>query len=86
MSAKPGGASRFPEVDVARGLAILAVVLYHFIYDLDALAGYNINSTSGFWGVFRRRERVRVRLSGGALASYQFLAGAGQSRTGLGTV
>ena len=28
------------------------VVLYHLIYDLDNLAGYGIESTSGFWAVF----------------------------------
>lgn len=53
MSPEPGKTtSRFLEVDVARGLAIIAVVLYHFIYDLDTLAGYAVNSTSGFWGFF----------------------------------
>ncbi len=49
---KTANTYRFPEVDVARGLAIIAVVLYHFVYDLDALAGYGIESTSGFWGFF----------------------------------
>lgn len=43
---------RFWEIDAARGLAIIMVVLYHLIYDLDNFGGYGIESTSGFWGVF----------------------------------
>jgi hypothetical protein len=39
-------------VDLARGVAIVMVVLYHLIYDLDNFGGYGIESTSGFWGVF----------------------------------
>lgn len=43
---------RFWDVDLARGVAIVMVVLYHLIYDLDNFGGYGIESTSGFWGVF----------------------------------
>jgi uncharacterized membrane protein len=45
-------ASRFWEIDVARGIAIMMVVLYHLMYDLDNFGGYRIESTSGFWRVF----------------------------------
>jgi len=45
-------AYRFWEVDAARGIAIVMVVLYHLIYDLDNFGGYQIESTSGFWAVF----------------------------------
>lgn len=45
-------AFRFWEVDTARGIAIVMVVLYHLIYDLDNFGGYRIESTSGFWAVF----------------------------------
>ena len=31
---------------------MVAVILYHLIFDLDVLGGYPIGSTSGFWGVF----------------------------------
>jgi uncharacterized membrane protein len=44
--------SRFWEVDAARGIAIIMVVFYHLIYDLDTFGGYGIKSTSGFWAVF----------------------------------
>ena len=43
---------RFWEVDAARGVAIVMVVLYHLVYDLDYLAGYGVRSTSGFWAAF----------------------------------
>ncbi|PLS84820.1 MAG: hypothetical protein CYG60_15910 [Actinobacteria bacterium] len=39
-------------MDVARGSAMVAVIVYHLIYDLDVLGGYPIGSTSGFWGAF----------------------------------
>ncbi len=46
------GRTRFWDVDVVRGIAMIMVALYHLIYDLDNLAGYGIESTSGFWDVF----------------------------------
>ena len=39
-------------MDAARGVAILMMVLYHFVYDLDTFGGYDIESTSGFWARF----------------------------------
>lgn len=45
-------AGRFWEVDAARGVAILMMVLYHLTYDLDTFGGYGIESTSGFWAFF----------------------------------
>ncbi|MDP9474245.1 MAG: DUF1624 domain-containing protein [Actinomycetota bacterium] len=44
--------SRYWKVDVSRGLAVVAMVVYHLVYDLDVLGGYPIGSTSGFWGAF----------------------------------
>lgn len=43
---------RLWEVDAARGVAILMMVLYHLTYDLDTFGGYGIESTSGFWALF----------------------------------
>jgi uncharacterized membrane protein len=43
---------RFWEVDAARGVAIIMMVVYHTTYDLDTLGGYDIQSTSGFWALF----------------------------------
>jgi uncharacterized membrane protein len=43
---------RLWEIDAARGVAILMMVLYHFVYDLEAFGGYDIKATTGFWGHF----------------------------------
>ena len=40
---------RFWEVDFLRGVAIVLMVLYHFIFDLDYFAVYEIDVSSGFW-------------------------------------
>lgn len=44
--------SRFWEVDAARGVAILMMVVYHFTYDLYAFGGYDVHAVSGFWARF----------------------------------
>ncbi|HJQ30394.1 MAG TPA: heparan-alpha-glucosaminide N-acetyltransferase [Rubrobacter sp.] len=44
--------NRFWEVDAARGVAIIMMVIYHTTYDLDTLGGYDIQSTSGYWALF----------------------------------
>jgi uncharacterized membrane protein len=40
---------RFWEVDLLRGGAILLMVLYHLVFDLDYFAVYDIDVSSGFW-------------------------------------
>lgn len=49
---KPVQEDRFWEVDAARGVAILMMVFYHFLYDLDTFGGYGVASTTGFWARF----------------------------------
>ena len=54
-SAKKGttkNGSRYWEVDAARGVAILMMVVYHFTYDLYAFGGYAVDAVSGFWARF----------------------------------
>ena len=43
---------RFWEVDAARGVAIIMMIVYHTAYDLDTLGGYDIQSTTGYWALF----------------------------------
>jgi uncharacterized membrane protein len=43
---------RFWEVDAARGVAIIMMIVYHTTYDLDTLGGYDIQSTAGYWALF----------------------------------
>ena len=40
---------RFWEVDLLRGVAILLMVLYHLVFDLNYFAVYDIDVSSGFW-------------------------------------
>lgn len=40
---------RFWEVDLLRGVAIVLMVLYHLVFDLDYFAVYDIEVSSGFW-------------------------------------
>jgi uncharacterized membrane protein len=56
---------RFWEVDAARGLAIVMMVVYHLTYDLDTFGGYGIESTSGFW----------ARFADAAASAFLFLVG-----------
>jgi uncharacterized membrane protein len=45
-------ADRYWEVDAARGVAIIMMIVYHSTYDLDVLGGYDIEATSGNWALF----------------------------------
>jgi uncharacterized membrane protein len=40
---------RFWEVDFLRGCAIVLMVLYHLVFDLNYFAVYDIDASSGFW-------------------------------------
>jgi uncharacterized membrane protein len=42
-------AVRFWEVDLLRGVAIILMVLYHLVFDLDYFDVYDIDVSSGFW-------------------------------------
>ena len=44
--------ARIWEVDAARGVAIIMMVIYHTTYDMDALGGYDVDATSGNWALF----------------------------------
>jgi uncharacterized membrane protein len=43
---------RFWEVDAARGIAIIMMIVYHCTYDLDTLGGYHVQSTTGYLALF----------------------------------
>lgn len=44
---------RLWEVDALRGVAILMMVVYHLMWDLRGLGGYDINVYTGFWKLFQ---------------------------------
>lgn len=45
-------ASRLVEVDSARGVAILMMIVYHTVFDLQFFAISPVDATTGFWRVF----------------------------------
>lgn len=46
------GRERFWELDAARGIAILMMILFHTLFDLYYFDIYPVNVTSGFWRYF----------------------------------
>jgi uncharacterized membrane protein len=74
---------RFWEVDAARGVAIVMMVVYHLTYDLDTFGGYGIESTSGFWAHFAdATASAFLLLVGISLAISYSRAGAGRGLFG----
>jgi uncharacterized membrane protein len=74
---------RFWEVDAARGVAIVMMVVYHLTYDLDTFGGYGIESTSGFWAWFAdATASAFLFLVGVSLAISYSRAGAGRGLFG----
>lgn len=56
-------------MDFARGVAMVMVVVYHLVFDLDNFGGYPVASTSGFWAVFADASAAAfVSLAGLSLA------------------
>ena len=47
-------AKRFWEIDCLRGIAVLLMIIYHLMYDLEYFFGYNIGLNSGRWFIFQR--------------------------------
>lgn len=43
---------RYWEIDALRGVAIVMMILYHLLYDLQHFGGYDIRVRSGFWNSF----------------------------------
>ena len=46
--------NRFWEIDFARGAAVLAMIVFHALFDLNYFAGYSFDLSSGFWWWFAR--------------------------------
>ena len=44
---------RLWEIDVLRGVAIVMMVIYHFLWDLHSLGGYDIALRTGFWSYWQ---------------------------------
>jgi uncharacterized membrane protein len=49
---------RYPEIDFARTLAVVMMVIYHAAYDLAAFYGWNFDPLAGGWWLFARTTAV----------------------------
>lgn len=47
-----GGESRLWEIDVARGVAILMMIVFHTVFDLSFFAIYPVDAATGIWRYF----------------------------------
>jgi len=45
---------RFWEIDALRGIAVVMMIIFHFLFDLNLFANYTFNISSGFWFFFAR--------------------------------
>lgn len=45
---------RFWEIDFLRGTAVLMMIIFHFMYDLDYFSIYRVDLWSGYWLIFER--------------------------------
>lgn len=45
---------RFPEIDLMRGIAIIMMIIFHFLFDLNFFGFADISLYSGLWLVFQR--------------------------------
>lgn len=61
--------SRFWEVDLTRGLAVVMMVLFHLVYDLSYFGVYGLDIYSGFWFYFARTTAsIFILLAGVSLS------------------
>lgn len=78
-------ADRFWEIDAARGVAVVMMVIYHFVYDLYFFQITDVIFTNRFWFYFQRiTASTFITLVGVSLAIiYQRAAAKGQRGRGL---
>lgn len=46
--------ARFWEIDFLRGIAVVMMIIFHFLWDLNYFYGTNIALFSGFWGHYQK--------------------------------
>ncbi|MDW8070526.1 MAG: heparan-alpha-glucosaminide N-acetyltransferase [Anaerolineae bacterium] len=73
-------AQRYWEIDALRGLAILLMISYHFVFDLVWLGYAQVTLTSGFWLVCARMSAILFLLLVGVALVLQHGCWAEQER------
>ncbi len=61
---------RIWEIDALRGLAIVLMVVFHFVYNLSEFHGFPINYQSGFWLVVARSAVLLFLLTAGISSTF----------------
>lgn len=64
--------ARHIEIDILRTLALAAMILYHTLFDLAFLYGFNIDVTEGGWKMFARMTAILFLLLVGISASLSY--------------
>ena len=55
---------RFWEIDFARGIAIIMMIIYHLVFDLNYFGFISVNMYNGFLGIFQKIIAVLQNLDG----------------------
>lgn len=58
-------AQRFWEVDLLRGLAVIMMIVFHFLFNLDFFGEYHYVLDSGFWSYFQQATAALFFLTAG---------------------
>ncbi len=74
--------ARLWEIDLLRGIAIIMMVIYHLMWDLRGLGGYDINVNSGFWHYLAASHRQHLYRRGGNLPDAELQPGPKSEREG----
>ena len=64
--------TRFWEIDLMRGLAIVLMVVFHLLYDLNYFIGYGFDLNSGLWMYVGRSAAILFILLSGISLSLSF--------------
>ncbi|MBN2488841.1 MAG: DUF1624 domain-containing protein [Methanosarcinaceae archaeon] len=64
--------TRFWEIDLMRGLAIVLMVVFHLLYDLNYFSGYGFDLNSGLWMYVGRSAAILFILLSGISLSLSF--------------
>lgn len=72
INRRPPTANRYIEIDLLRTLALAAMILYHTLFDLAFLYGFDINVSDGGWKIFARVTAILFLLLVGMSAALSY--------------
>jgi uncharacterized membrane protein len=74
--------TRFWEIDLMRGLAIVLMVVFHLLYDLNYFLGYGFDLNSGLWMYVGRSAAILFILLSGISLSLSYSRNVKMQNTG----